>query len=137
MKVDLNKTINGYDGKPLLSKVEGVQASLPDGKIVYFRYGLKVKDSSGNEIELIDNRKPRTIGDVLLECVTTPLQDDKDHTPERRIRLFELAQLIHKNKDKSVTLTAEDIVELKSRSHTLYLDAQIFAGIVNAIDPAK
>ena len=137
MKVDLSKKVEGYDGKPLVNKVEGVQSQLPDGQVIYLKYGLKVKDSKGKEVELVDDRKPRTIGSVLLECVTTPLKKDNEQTPEQRLRLFSLAQLFHKNMDGSVDITAEDVVELKSRAHTLFLDPQVFAGVVNAIDPSK
>jgi hypothetical protein len=112
---------------------------LLNGSPILLKYGLKVKIAdTDKEVELIDNRKPRTIGDLMLECVTTPLQkdnDDKDGT--NRLRLFNLAQEIYKNKDKTINLKAEDIVEIKDRALKLFLDPQTYAGIVNAIDPDK
>ena len=41
MKVDLSKEIVGFDGKPLVSEIEGVEAFLPDGTQVFLKHGLR------------------------------------------------------------------------------------------------
>lgn len=136
MKVDLAKEIVGFDGKPLVDKTEGVQAALPDGTQIYLKFGVKVKGPDGEEVELIDNRKPRTIGSLLLELVVTPLKKDQEKNDSaQRMMLFNLAQTFHKNEGKQITLKAEEVVELKERALILFVDPQIYAGIVNAIDP--
>ena len=134
MKVDLSKVVIGYDGEPLVDKTEGVGCKLPDDTPVYLKFGLKVKDPNGKEIELIDDRKPKVVGDLLLQLVTTPLKGDDKHSADQRTRLFELSQLFYKNKEKTVALKAEDVVELKSRALKLYIDIQVFNGVVNAIE---
>lgn len=136
MKVDLSKEILGFDGKPLVDKTEGVQAALPDGTPIYLKFGIKVKGPNEEEVELIDDRKPRTIGSLLLELVVTPLKKDQEkNDPVQRMMLFNLAQTFYKNEGKQITLKAEEIVELKERALILFVDPQIYAGIVNSIDP--
>lgn len=134
MKVDLSKEIIGYDGKPLVNKIDGIECALSDGTTVYLKYGLKVKNSKGEEIELVEGRKTQTIGEVLLQAVTTPLQDDKGHTIEQRTRLFELSQMFYENMEGEVELKAEDIVELKSRVLKIYFDVQVFNSVIKALD---
>jgi hypothetical protein len=137
MNVDLKKAMTGFNGEPLMNEISGVRASLEDGTDVYLKYGLKVKDQDGKEIMLIDDRKPTTIGDILLQLSATPLKGDESHTPEERMRLFDLSCMFHENKGKTVSLTASDVVELKNRALKLFLDPQIFTGVVDAIDPGS
>jgi hypothetical protein len=86
-----------------------------------------LSDGSGKDAHAI------TLGDVCVNALETPTQQDQQMTGEQKFKLDELARRIYGQKD--ISLTVEDISTIKERVGKAY-GPLIVGQVWRLLDPA-
>lgn len=137
MKVDLTAVIYNLDGAPLKEK-DGVEAMLPDGTVVLFAAGTKVKNSDGETVELIDDSKDMTLGFVFKSAMINSVAEDKEESEDEKYDRWQKAKFFSDNMENNeAEIAMKDVTKIWTRVKKLYKSPVIYGNVRDLTDPEK
>jgi len=130
MKVDLTEVLTGIDGVPIL-ETPGVRLTDDQGNVGYVPYGTKVITEDGQDVELKDDTKTRTLGSIFIQALMAYSEKhDNGEAYDATIKRSRRAQEFYDFEE--VYLEMEDLVDLKKRVHMIF-PSPVVVGAVDRI----
>lgn len=133
MKIKLNDTIKGIDGKALVDD-QGVAITLENGAKGFLKYGTKVITNSGETVELKDESKEKTLADIFMTVCTVSFDEEQKNPDGKKIlELRKIAELCFKNQKGNAELSREEVEMLRERVLKVYPDPIVYGGVCDIL----